>query len=524
MPRFLLIGLDGLEPSLAERWMDEGRLPTLTRLRESGSYMPCASVQPPVTYPAWCTCVTGVNPGRHGIFDFTEMVPGAYAIRFVNSTDRRVPALWDILSAAGKRVGVLGVPGTYPPSPVNGFMVSGFDSPVATSIDRSFVYPQDLYDSVKEWRFADFQESDIGEGWHEKALSRLLAKIAVKERIACGLLAREPWDFFMAVFGESDTVSHHFWLFHDPASPRHRLGHETAIRQVYERLDRVVGRLIEVAGEGVTVGVCSDHGFGGAGTGVVHLNNWLAEHGYLRFAKAGNSVLKRLAMAVTPARMRGPLFRRFRSLATRAESQSRFAGIDWPRTAAFSEELNYFPSIRVNLRGREPNGLVTQEDYDAFCQDLCAKLESWEPVKKAWRRDELYDGPHVAKAPDIIVELALEDGYSHSCLRSRGGASFRRIEAREHLGGKERGMNGNHRPVGVLYLSKRTVSGFASLQDIAPTVLAELGVAAPPMDGTSLLDPPRPGESISVPSASVVYSPAEEAKVEQRLRELGYFE
>jgi len=269
MARFLLIGLDGLEPSLAERWMDEGRLPYLAQLRDRGSYLRCASVDPPVTYPAWTTCVTGVNPGRHGIFDFTEMTRGAYGLRFVNSTDRRAPAMWNILSAAGKRVGVLGVPGTYPPEKVNGFMVSGFDSPVATSVDRSFVYPAALYESVKDWRFADFQESDIGPGWHDMALTRLLEKIAVKESIAADLLKREPWDFFIVVFGESDTVSHHFWLFHDPGSPRHQTGYETAIRQVYERLDHAVGTLIEAAGDDVTVGICSDHGFGGAGTGVV---------------------------------------------------------------------------------------------------------------------------------------------------------------------------------------------------------------------------------------------------------------
>ena len=115
MARFLLIGLDGAEPSLCERWMDEGRLPALAALRARGSFMPCRSVDPPVTFPAWCTCVTGVNPGRHGIFDFTEHVRGEYAIRFLNSTHRRAPALWNILSEAGKRVCVLGVPGTYPP-------------------------------------------------------------------------------------------------------------------------------------------------------------------------------------------------------------------------------------------------------------------------------------------------------------------------------------------------------------------------------------------------------------------------
>lgn len=524
MGRFLLIGLDGLEPSLAERWMEEGRLPNLARLRETGSYVRCASVDPPVTYPAWTTCVTGVNPGRHGIFDFTEMTQGRYGLRFVNSSDRRAPALWNILSKVGKHVGVLGVPGTYPPEPVNGFMVSGFDSPVATSVDRSFVYPPDVYESVKEWRFADFQEGEIGPGWHDMALRRLLDKIAVKESIAVDLLQREPWDFFIVVFGESDTVSHHFWLSHDPDSPRHRPGYETAIRQIYERLDETVGKLINAAGDDVTVGICSDHGFGGAGTGVVHLNNWLAENGYLQFASARESLMKQIALRYVPQGLRGPLFRLLKPLATRAEGRSRFAGIDWAYTTAFSEELNYFPSVRVNLRGREAEGQVAQEDYDSFCDELCARLEAWEPIRKAWRRDELYEGPYVERAPDIIVELALEDGYSYSCLRSRGGPAFRRIGPDEYLGGKERGMTGNHRPTGVLFLSKRTVCGAARLEDIAPTILAELGVPAPPMDGTSLLDPPTEAAAWDERSASHAYTPEEAAVVEQRLRDLGYFE
>ncbi|MBM3289200.1 MAG: hypothetical protein FJY92_03530 [Candidatus Hydrogenedentes bacterium] len=525
MSRFLLIGLDGAEPSLCERWMDEGRLPSLAALRARGAYMPCRSVDPPVTFPAWCTCVTGVGPGRHGVFDFTEQVDGAYAVRFVNSTHRRAPALWNLLSDAGKRVCVLGVPGTYPPEPVNGVMVAGFDSPVATSIDRSFVHPPELYDQVRAWRFADFQEHDIRAGWHAMALERLLAKIEDKTRVALDLLRRERWDFFMVVFGESDTVSHHFWLFHDPNSPRHRSGFEHAIRDVYERLDRSVAQLIDAAGGDVVVGVCSDHGFGGAGTGVVHINNWLAEHGYLAFAPARDSVLKRAALTLAPQRARGALFRAFRGIATRAESHSRFAGIDFARTRAWSDELNYFPSVRVNLAGRGPQGQVSRADYDAFCDELCAALESWDIVARARRREDVYDGPHVDRAPDIVLELALEDGYSHSCVRSRGGPAFRRLRPDEYLGGKERGMTGNHRPTGVLFLSKPTPCGAASLQDIAPTVLAELGVAGPPMDGTSLLDPYT--ERASAPGAAAPvrgYTPEQEAQIERRLRDLGYFE
>lgn len=522
--RFLLIGLDGAEPSLVERWMDAGRMPHLARLRERGAYCPMASTVPHATFPAWTTCVTGVNPGRHGIFDFTEVRPGEHALRFVNATHRRAPALWRILSDAGRRVGVLGVPATYPPEPVNGFMVAGFDSPVCTGIDRSFVYPPALYPDVRNWRFADFQESDLGPGWHAAALPKLLAKIADKEAIAARLLEREPWDFFMVVFGESDTVAHHFWLFHDPESPRHRPGHADAIGQVYERLDAAVGALIQAAGDGVAVGIVSDHGFGGAGTGVVHLNNWLAEQGYLHFAPGQTPWLKRLALRFAPERQRGALFRRFPGLAAGAESRSRFGGIDWRRTTAWSEELNYFPSIRVHLAGRDPLGQVPSEDYAAFCDELCRRIEQWEPVAHAWPRRLLYTGDYVDRAPDIILELALENGYSHSCLRSRGGPSFRRIAPDEYLGGKERGMNGNHRPDGVCFLSEPAAGYGARIEDVAPTVLAWLGVPAPPMDGTPLL-----GEAMAAGETTDIgqerdYSPDEERVIEERLRRLGYFE
>jgi len=503
--------------------MDAGLLPNLARLRDRGSFLPLRSTNPPATYPAWTSCVTGVNPGRHGIFDFTETRPGAYELRFVNATFRKVPALWNVLSEAGKRVCILGVPGTYPPEPVNGIMVAGFDSPVCTRVDASFVYPRELYHRVRNWRFADFQESHIGAGWHAYALRRLLEGIESKEAIACDLVQREPWDFAMIVFGESDTVAHHFWMFHDPLAPRHRPGFETAVQQVYQRLDRAVGSLIDAFGP-ATVLVVSDHGFGGAGTGVFHINNWLAEHGYLRFAKQPANLLKNLALRCAPSRWQGLLFRRFRAAATRLESNARFGGIDWAATRAWSEELNYFPSIRVNLKSREPTGQVEQACYDAFCDMLCQDLEASEYIHKAWRRGDLYHGDYVTNAPDIVLELELENGYSHTCLRSRGGPAFRRITPAEHVGGKEHGMNGTHRPDGTLILSEPVTCSRPNIAAIAPTVLAELGVPGLPMDEASLLSPGRDTVPGSAQPPESDYTPAEAREIEKRLRDLGYWE
>jgi len=525
MTQFLLIGLDGAEPSLVEAWMDQGDLPNLDRLRRNGSYLPLASTMPPASFPAWTSCVTGVNPGRHGIFDFTEIAPApTRAVRFVNSTFRKAPALWNMLSGAGKRVCVLGVPATYPPEPVNGCMVSGFDSPVCGRVDKSFVYPRDIYSEVRGWRYSDLDETRIGPGWHEEALPRILEKIEDKERIALKMLARENWDFFMAVFGESDAAAHHFWLFHDTQSPRYiPSALAGAISQVYSRLDAAVGALVAAAGPGVTVAVVSDHGSGGAGTGVIHLNNWLAEHGYLRFSPAHARVrpdsaglARRAAMALVPHQMRGPLFRRFTRMAAAAEAGARFAGIDWSHTRAWSEELNYFPSIRIcGLAGR---------DYDPFCNNLCSQLEKWEPVKKAWRREQLYHGPCIERAPDIVLELNLENGYSYSCLRSRGGPPFRRLDPAAYYGGKGQALAGNHRPTGVCFLSQPVTAGAAGIQDIAPTVLACLDVPAPPMDGTSLLGRVRQTRDAEQVGPETPYSPEQQRAVEQRLRALGYFE
>lgn len=457
------------------------------------------------------------------------MIPGEYAIRFVNASYRKAPAVWNVLSDAGKRVVVLGVPGTYPPDSVNGVMLSGFDSPVTTRIDTSFVYPRDMYDKVREWCFADFQESFITPGWHEKALQSLLRGIEIKESIALQLMISEPWDFFMLVFGESDTVSHHFWMFHDTDSPRYRPGFQDAIRQVYQRLDTAVGRLINAMGEDIVVVLVSDHGFGGAGTGVVHLNNWLASKNYLAFKHSRDSILKKLALQFTPASLQGPLFRRMSGMAARAESSSRFGGIDWCHTRAWSEELNYMPSVRVNLKGREPLGQVEAKDYDRFVTELCAELESWEVISRAWPREALYTGAWVEKAPDIILELALEEGYSYNFLRSRGGSAFRRLDPVNHFGAKGQGMSGNHRNPGVVMFSEAVSKVCPHLVDIAPTILNVLDVVGPPMDGFSLLGGNTQSSDFhhdvsTIPSVEKPYSSDEEEIIEKRLRALGYLE
>jgi predicted AlkP superfamily phosphohydrolase/phosphomutase len=559
--RILIVGLDGADPLLAGRWMDDGVLPNLSRLRERGVFAPLNSTVPPATLPAWTTFMTGMNPGRHGLVDFTRKKPGEYAVEFVNATHRRTPTMWRLMSDAGLRVGVMGVPGTYPPERLNGFQIGGFDSPVATRIGRRFVDPPELHNEIDKrfgfYSVAPFQELDIRPGWHERALPALFDNLEKKIETAEWLLRRERWDCFMALFGETDTVSHHFWMFHDPDSPRYdperaaKLGN--AIRDVYVRLDRAVGQLIEAAGVDANVIVVSDHGFGGAGQWAVYLNRWLEERGWLSFRRGGGLVrlARRIGPAIAPQRLQEALFRVGGGAgANRIESQSRFGGIDFMRTLAYSEELNYFPSIRLNIEGRDPQGALKPGAADGFVKELSEALEQWKHpetgqaiVEKVLRREEIYSGLCVNEAPDLILELALDRGYSCVCLPSPPGKgpALRKLSREELPGAKNRGMNGSHRKDGIFFAAGPGIRAGANaanpgLADLAPTCLALMGMA--PMDGIDAMDGRRLDEILvetkktqrtgpvkeqeTKGSQSQGASVAEQEEIRKRLKSLGY--
>ncbi|MHC4445909.1 MAG: alkaline phosphatase family protein [Planctomycetota bacterium] len=547
--RLLLIGLDGATFDLIGP-----DLPNLTRLMHQGIWSPLRSTLPPMTFPAWSTFMTGVNPGKHGIFDFTRRLPNRYALQFVNATHRRRPSLWQLLSEAGLRVGVMGLPTTYPPQPVNGFLISGFDSPVTTSIDPSFVYPRGLYDELRQalgsYRITGFQELHIGPGWHRAALDSLQEVLVLKQRTAEYLLGKEPWDCFMVLFGESDTVGHHFWAFHDPDSPRHDVAgareFSTAISMIYRQLDQAVGSLIAAAGNDVNVIVLSDHGFGGSSDKIICLNCWLAQNGYLTFRQThgfgnwGVTVAKRLGLRLFPPWFQEQIFRRSEGrLASILESQTRFGTIDWSSTQAYSEESNSLPAIWINVRGRDPEGIVAPGDeYETVRTEIIAALaefrdpDTGQPiVAQAHRREAVYWGPFMDQAPDIILELNLDRGYSYTCMSSQGqpGPSLRRLSPSEHLGAKGGSMNGSHRSEGILIMAGPDISGQLvnpALVDLSPTILGLLDVAVPPdLDGHSLLDRPISIEATAsnLPDP-VAYSPEAAAVLHNRLRELGYLE
>lgn len=553
--RAIVIGLDGADVDVIER-LGPSQLPSLFALMDRGAWARLESVQPPATLPNWTTFLTGVDPGRHGVFDFTTRT--GYRVAFTAGTVREAPTVAARLDRLGLRCCCVGFPATWPPEELaHGVFVSGWDSPVAFEADRSFVWPPALHDAMRA-RFGDTRFDDVDEfdadapGWHAALPDALARRVARKTELATWLLEKERWDLFAFYFGESDTAAHHLWALHDPASPRHPADVSAAeadgLAKVYRALDAAVGALVSRAGPDTEVTLVSDHGSGGAGDKVLYLNRALAEAGLLRVrgGGVGGALIGRakdLALTRLPARARQALFGAAgRALPGWVESRARFGAIDWDATRAFSDELNYFPSVSFHLRGREPRGTVDPADAPALRREVEAALLSlrdpWSGapvVKTVWAREELYDGPFVERAPDLLLELHLDRGYTYNLMPSGGAppgtGPWRRLAPSEHLGRKGRSLPGSHRPKGLLVAAGPSVRPVgeirARMADATATLLARLGVApSPEMPGRVLREAVRRRRGAeALPDAD---GPArrrgDRARVESRLRALGYID
>jgi predicted AlkP superfamily phosphohydrolase/phosphomutase len=599
--RHLLIGLDGAGLDIIEG-LGAAALPNLHACMARGVRAALRSVRPPATLPNWTTLLTGVNPGRHGVFDFT--LRRGYRVQFTAGSVRATPTLIRELDRRGLRCACLFFPGTFPPERLeHGVYASGWDAPVAFEADASFVWPRSLYREIVARfgpeRFDDVDQFDAqAPGWHAQLPAALSRRIERRVELARWLLARDEFELFAIYFGESDTAAHHLWSLHDPCSPRRppqlSAEEEGGLAQVYRALDRAVGELLAAAGGGrVELTLVSDHGSGGASDRVLYLNRALEAAGLLRMRRrgAGQWALGRakdLALTQLPPRWRERLFRAGGALLPGlVESRARFGAIDMPRTRVFSDELNYFPALHYNLRGREPQGCVDPGEIPRLRAELEAALfalrdpYSGTPVvTRIHAREELFHGGFVERAPDLLLELALPDGYSYNLMPSHAAGSgeerrwprigaareppplFRRLSAREYLGRKGRSLAGSHRDRGFFAACGPSVRAAglidAAMADVSATLLARMGVEpAMPLDGRVLaeaLQPDRgaasarsspgadPTESASGATSSVGQSSAGAAtpegatltspsvsrtgaaRVEERLRRLGYIE
>lgn len=570
--RVVVIGWDGATWDLIDPWIEQGKLPNLAAFKERSACGHLRSTDPHFTFPAWTSFMTGKNPGRHGVFDFTERVPGTHGIQFVNAKRVRSKTVWRLLSDTGRRVACMGVPVTYPPEAINGVLICGFDAPGASSkADQSTFHPPELLEEIHR-RVGPYTVSAnimplMNEDRHEEALDAILATMETKCQTARYLLEREAWDVFMVLFGESDLIGHHFWRFCDSRSPLYTRSDSRrvagAIYEVYKKLDDMLPTLLEACPEDCVRIICSDHGFGGSSDRIIYMNKWLADEGFLTFTGGGPKAglgfklvnfAKLWGLKALPPSVKAYVFRKRQGIANRMESYLRFGGIDWSRTRAFSEELPYLQSIWINVKGREPEGIVEPgREYDELVAQIRERLLAWvdpttgeKVVEEVQHRDEIYDGPYTERSPDLIVRTRFPGGYAYQGKNSRQARPTASVDqVRIDAPGSMKfyaAKSGSHRDYGILLAQGPMIDAGKQLEgarliDVVPTIFHLLGEPVPrDMDGVVLRDALRPEFLAAQPlvageadtqregSEAPTYSEEDEAIISQRLQDLGYLE
>lgn len=544
-----VFGLDGVTFDLLQPWLDEGRLPNLARLLAMGASGSLRSTIPPVSASAWTSFATGTNPGQHGLIDFTYPAPDSYEIKISNGRTRAVPALWEIISNAGGQAGVVSMPMTYPPQPLNGFMLCSFLTPSSNS---RYTYPNTLQEEIAA-AFGPYplHMSEKGRGKDPRRFVQAVKEMEIRRaRAVCHLLQTKPWDLFLYVVETTDNLQHEVWHLLDKSHPRHdpQMAAEVMphILDYYACIDSLLGEMIALVPENALIVVLSDHGFGPFHK-FFHINNWLAENGWLKFKRTPVSLLKRLAfkLGVTPINaLKWVTLLRLSGLRKNVKRGRggrllrrlflSFNDVDWARTKAFS--VGNFGQVYINVEGKRLQGAVTSGEYEGIRDQIMqAAMALRDPadgaqvLQQVYRREEIFHGVSSERLPDLVLHT------DRAKYVSFGHADFGSNKVIE----PSIGQTGHHHMDGIVGLKGPGVrTGCrlegASLLDLAPTILHYMGLSVPNyMDGRVLVDAfteafnevnpiqYRDG-SFEQRDEGLDYGPDEEELVLAKLRDMGY--
>jgi len=543
--KVIVIGLDGATFELIMPWIKRGKLINIQELMAQGSWGELESTIHPLSPQAWSSFLTGKNPGKHGIFDFTWRKPHSYEVQLTNASHRKGKSLGKILSDYGKKVGIVNVPMTYPPEKVNGFMISGMDAPGENS---NFTYPKELYQEI----LARFGKYIIGQrlweysrrGQERKLLEALKEMVRLRTDVSLYLFEKEKPDFFMIVYRATDVVQHIFWKYYDanhPLHPPQTKGLENAIYEIYREVDTAIGRFRKLMDDDCSIILVSDHGAGGNSNKSIYLNSWLKSEGFLEYLKKPigkgtvfNDRLEQYLLSMKgrlaryiPSRLKIDLQRTFPQIFDKVASISYFSHIDWSKTKAYSEEIR--TNIWINLKGREPNGIVNLEEYEDLRNELIKKIYSFidpetnkQIFVKVYKKEELYKGDFLDNAPDLILvqdqrEYELVPRSSLHVKRRKPIKVPSKVESQ-----KDTKPSGGHRLQGILiasgkYFGRKQEQIRVNIMDVAPTILYLMGCPVDiNMDGKVI------SEIIShefVKSHKVLYSSSVTQKEEKTKRE-----
>ncbi|MDP6849557.1 MAG: alkaline phosphatase family protein [Planctomycetota bacterium] len=488
--KVVFVGIDGATWEIIEPMVQEGKLPNLAAMMEKGSWGTLHSTLPPNSSLAWSSFQTGVNPGKHGVFFFREQRHGTYDRPVISFDSIQAPTIWKLASDHEKKVVCAWMPLTYPPEELNGVTIGGLLTPDS---DAKFVLPLEKRAELEKKHGRVPSDNEPERLFHSSnetlALESLLETTDLMTEIGIDLLESESPDLFALVFRGVDLASHQSWCFQDPewarANPKIAAERRNLLGMVYEKVDSALGELrtraLEIDPDTVFC-CCSDHGFGPISYRFF-VNRWLVENGYLVLKKTAH--LKRIR-ATIQRKWHGLLRRtglarwlmnRGQKISLGPETLYRDM-VDWSRTRAWSSFSGGEDIVLVNLKGREPEGIVEPGDeYESLRVEIQRGLESirsqdgTQIISKAWKREDLWHGPQLHLAPDIqFITHETSVNCSADPLHSRVVEPA--VEGRPAM----------HRVNGVFLIEGAGVvkSGKCEVEheiaDMAPTILHLLGL------------------------------------------------
>ncbi len=454
LPRVLVVVVSGADLEFIEPMIQAGKLPAMARLFREGVHGALFSTIPPVMPPIWGAISTGKDPGQTGLYQWTILAPETYRGAPVTGAsfalEKRV---WDLVGEAGGRVILLNLPLTFPPSKTPGVLVCG----VPADEDGIYTYPPGLSEQLRQTGYVPFFKS-------RRTVDEYVSAMNQRAEMAAKYMRRLEWNLCMVCFKNLDELCRSY--IDDPE----------AVEAAYVEADRCLGRLIETAGPETSVMLISGQGFlPRAYDRYFSINRWLLEEGFLG--------------------LRGWIDDSLRVVPFTEEQDLEDLGLGkyqilWPGTRAFSiaDCHSNFGHIQINVRGREPSGVVeTGTDYQGLVQDIKRRLLNYRDpqtgeniVTRVYTREEISRGERVDMLPDIFFQTA------------RGvlplGVSFAGyFELSQVVGPLEIGRNhpypGNNEREGVFALAGPQVRVGervdSELINAAPTILYMLGLPVP---------------------------------------------
>jgi predicted AlkP superfamily phosphohydrolase/phosphomutase len=520
----MIIGWDGVDWKVLQPMLDNGELPNLAALIDRGAYGDCLSTVPSHSWCAWPSFMTGLNPAGHGVFDILEYKPGANRRLPITYHSVKARTTFADLTDAGKTSVVANIPLTFPAPAIKGKIVAGGVLPAA----RSYTYPSELQQELD----ANAPFPINGMSWttyrnRPEAFLEECARVTAKRQKAFEyLLDTTEWDVAVLGYMSTDRIQHCLIEYIHPEHPDYPKLKDTPVaaqtRAVYRQLDDGLAKLLERTTPNDLVMFMSDHGHQPC-TRTCTMDRILESLGWAQFSKGSFATnLIRWGPGRRIARRIYDLLKLHGKVALPASP------LDWDRSRAYTSVTSTGEGVSLNLKGREPQGIVDPKDYERLRDELAAALESFidpktgrSPIKKIYRKEEVLSGKYLDWGPDLVLVPA--PFYSLTHARTA-------VEDADWL-------SGDHRLEGVLVATGPEVTPgpleeTVELIDLMPTALAALNVTtAVPRDGKVLSQLVGPDARLEVGEgvedgdrSDEGLTSQEETEIETHLRGLGYVE